>query len=70
MKIFISPAKSMDLSSEMPSVKESQPYFVKEAISLNNILKGKTPKSLASLKAQLPQALPAKNQGLALNRML
>ena len=49
MKIFISPAKSLDLTSDMPSIKESQPYFFKEAISLNNVLKGKTSKSLASL---------------------
>ena len=46
MKIFISPAKSLDLISKPPAVQESQPHFLSEANSLNRILKSKTVNNL------------------------
>ena len=49
MKIFISPAKSLDLISKPPAVQESQPYFLNEANSLNRILKNKTVNNLIDL---------------------
>ena len=49
MKIFISPAKSLDLISKPPAVQESQPHFLSEANSLNRILKNKTVNNLIDL---------------------
>ena len=49
MKIFISPAKSLDLKSEIPLIKESQPHFLNEAKNLNNLLKKKTVSNLVDL---------------------
>ena len=42
MKIFISPAKSLDLESDLPNVKSTQPIFIKEASKINNVLKDKS----------------------------
>ncbi len=49
MKIFISPAKSLDLKSDMPNIKYSIPIFTKEASKINSVLKQKSEKSLAEL---------------------
>jgi cytoplasmic iron level regulating protein YaaA (DUF328/UPF0246 family) len=49
MKIFISPAKSLDLKSDMPNIKHSLPIFTKEASKINSVLKQKSEKSLAEL---------------------
>ena len=49
MKIFISPAKSLDLKSDIPNIKYSIPIFTKEASKINSVLKQKSEKSLAEL---------------------
>ncbi|MDX1766836.1 MAG: peroxide stress protein YaaA [Arenibacter troitsensis] len=49
MKIVISPAKSLDFESKLPTKKFSQPYFIKEAEQLNKVLAKKKPKALAEL---------------------
>lgn len=49
MKIVISPAKSLDLDSKIPTQKHTEACFLKEAERLNKILKKKSPKSLGKL---------------------
>ena len=49
MKIFISPAKSLNLTSKIPVIEQTQPYFLKEANSLNIVLRKKTVKNLSDL---------------------
>ncbi|MEC7263171.1 MAG: peroxide stress protein YaaA [Bacteroidota bacterium] len=49
MKIVISPAKSLDFESEIPTSTYSQPLFLEEAQKLNAILKRKRPKALSQL---------------------
>jgi len=49
MKIVISPAKSLDFESEIPTSTYSQPLFLEEAQKLNAILKKKRPKALSQL---------------------
>ncbi|MGS2763560.1 peroxide stress protein YaaA [Sinomicrobium sp. M5D2P9] len=49
MKIVISPAKSLDYESGLPTKKYSEPLFLKQAERLNKILKKKSPKSLSKL---------------------
>ena len=49
MKIFISPAKSLNLNSDFPNIQESQPYFLDEANTLNRILKKQTVSELSDL---------------------
>ncbi|WP_430409731.1 peroxide stress protein YaaA [Kordia sp.] len=49
MKIVISPAKSLDLDSKIPTQKHTEACFLKEADRLNKILKKKSPKSLGKL---------------------
>ena len=49
MKIVISPAKSMDLETALPTSKYSQPVFLEEAEKLNQILRKKKPKALSKL---------------------
>ncbi len=49
MKIVISPAKSLDYESEYPSLKQTQPQFLEEAVKLNKILAKKKPKDLMEL---------------------
>lgn len=49
MKIVISPAKSLDFESEIPTSKHSQPQFLDQATKLNTILAKKKPKALAKL---------------------
>ena len=49
MKIVISPAKSLDFESKLPTKEFSQPYFLKEAEQLNKVLAKKNPKALAKL---------------------
>ena len=46
MKIVISPAKSLDFESELPTEKYTQPFFLKEAELLNKSLKSKKPSDL------------------------
>lgn len=49
MKILISPAKSLNLESDLPNVKSTQPLFIKEALKINKVLKEKSKKSLSKL---------------------
>ncbi|MDR0230073.1 MAG: peroxide stress protein YaaA [Flavobacteriaceae bacterium] len=49
MKIVISPAKSLDYTTMLPTTKESQPDFLKEAKVINEVLKTKTPQDLGNL---------------------
>ena len=49
MKILLSPAKSLDFKSEVPTAKTSSICFEKEAQYLNSILKSKNPKELSDL---------------------
>ena len=49
MKILLSPAKSLDFKSDLPTNKTSSICFEKEAQYLNSILKSKNPKELSDL---------------------
>ena len=49
MKILLSPAKSLDYKSDLPSLKTSEGCFLNEAQHLNNILREKSPKELSDL---------------------
>lgn len=49
MKIVISPAKSLDLDSKIPTEKHTEASFLKEAAQLNRVLKKKSRKSLSKL---------------------
>ena len=49
MKVLLSPAKSLDFKSQIPTEKNSFLCFEKEAEYLNSILKRKSPKDLTDL---------------------
>ena len=49
MKILLSPAKSLDFKSKLPTEKSSNICFEKEAEYLNSILKSKSPSELSNL---------------------
>lgn len=49
MKILLSPAKSLDYKSDLPTLKTSEGCFLNEAQYLNNILKEKSPNDLSEL---------------------
>ena len=49
MKVLLSPAKSLDFKSQLPTEKNSFLCFEKEAEFLNSILKRKSPKDLSDL---------------------
>lgn len=49
MKIVISPAKSLDFESELPTKRYSQPQFLEQAEKLNKILVKKRPSALSKL---------------------
>ncbi len=49
MKIIISPAKSLDFESGIPTTKYSQPQFLEQAVKLNKVLAKKKPKALSEL---------------------
>ena len=49
MKIVISPAKSLDFESELPTKKYSQPLFLEQAAKLNKVLVKKKPRALSKL---------------------
>ena len=49
MKVIISPAKSLDFESEVPTEKYSEPIFLKEAEKLSTVLKKKSAKQLSKL---------------------
>ena len=65
MKIFISPAKSLNLISKIPLIQDSQPHFLNEAKILNSILKSKKVdnlKDLMNLSEKLGQLNWERNQ--------
>ncbi|MDI1318003.1 peroxide stress protein YaaA [Flavobacterium sp.] len=49
MKIVISPAKSLDFEKEVQTTKCTEPHFLKEAASIQRILKKQKPKDLLHL---------------------
>jgi len=49
MKIVVSPAKSLDFETSIPTQKHTNPIFLSEAEKLNAVLKKKTPKKLSDL---------------------
>ncbi len=49
MKIVVSPAKSLDFETKLPTKKYTAPAFLPEAEKLNTVLKKKTPKKLSDL---------------------
>ena len=49
MKIVISPAKSLDFESKLPTTKTSEAAFLSEAKRLNKLLKKKSARSLSKL---------------------
>ncbi|GMN05683.1 peroxide stress protein YaaA [Croceitalea sp. MTPC5] len=49
MKIVISPAKSLDFESKLPTDRFTQPYFLEAAEKLNKVLAKKKPKALSEL---------------------
>ena len=49
MKILLSPAKSLDYKSKLPTLKTTEACFLNEADHLNSVLKGKSPKDLSEL---------------------
>jgi len=49
MKIVISPAKSLNFETELPTKNHSQPLFPEQAEKLNAVLKKKSPKALSKL---------------------
>ncbi|WP_036383082.1 peroxide stress protein YaaA [Muricauda sp. MAR_2010_75] len=49
MKIVVSPAKSLDFETELPTSKYSQSQFLEQSEKLNGILKKKKPKALSKL---------------------
>ena len=55
MKILLSPAKSLDYKSQLPTEKNSKICFEKEAEYLNSILKTKSPKDLSDLMSISPK---------------
>lgn len=49
MKIVVSPAKTMDFKSKLPTTRATQPKFLEEAELINNKLEGKSKKALSDL---------------------
>ncbi len=49
MKIVISPAKSLDFESKLPTAQNTEPAFLDQAEKLNKILEKKKPKALSKL---------------------
>ncbi|UWX54096.1 peroxide stress protein YaaA [Maribacter litopenaei] len=49
MKIVVSPAKSLDFESKLPTDRFTQPIFLEEAEKLNKVLAKKKPKALSEL---------------------
>ncbi|WP_298902510.1 peroxide stress protein YaaA [uncultured Psychroserpens sp.] len=49
MKLVLSPAKSLDFESKLPTTKTTEGCFLNEAVRLNKLLKKKSAKSLSKL---------------------
>ena len=54
MKLVVSPAKSLDFIRGLPTESNSKACFLKEAESLNNILREKSPQDLSDLMSISP----------------
>ncbi len=54
MKIVISPAKSLDYETPIPTKQFTQGIFLDEAAKINTVLKNKTPKQLSALMSVSP----------------
>lgn len=54
MKIVISPAKSLDYETPLPTEQFTQGIFLEEASKINAVLKRKTPKQLSALMSVSP----------------
>ncbi len=55
MKIVISPAKSLDFETKVPTGKFTEGIFLSEAEKLNKVLQKKTPKKLSALMSISPK---------------
>lgn len=55
MKIVISPAKSLDFQTKVPTAKFTQGIFLNEAKKLNKVLKKESPKELSELMKISPK---------------
>ena len=69
MKIVISPAKSLDFDTKLPTTKFTEPLFLTEAKKLNEVLKKKTPKAISELMSisdNLAQLNWQRNQDFAI----
>ncbi len=51
MKIVISPAKSLDFETKLPTERFSTPQFIEQSTKLNKVLTKKKPKALSELMA-------------------
>lgn len=49
MKVVISPAKSLNFESPLPTERYSEPLFLEQAVKINKVLAKKKPKALSSL---------------------
>lgn len=49
MKIVISPAKSLNFEKQLPTLKYTEPQFLKQATTIQNTLKKKNPNQLSEL---------------------
>ncbi len=49
MKIVISPAKTLDFKTELPTKRATQPQFIEQAIQINNTLEKKSKKAIGDL---------------------
>ncbi|MGV8945526.1 MAG: peroxide stress protein YaaA [Lutibacter sp.] len=54
MKIIISPAKSLDYETPIPTKQFTQGIFLEEALKINTVLKNKSPKQLSELMSISP----------------
>jgi len=54
MKLVLSPAKSLDFESKLPTTKTSESCFLKESERLNKLLKRKSARSLSKLMSISP----------------
>jgi cytoplasmic iron level regulating protein YaaA (DUF328/UPF0246 family) len=54
MKLVLSPAKSLDFESKLPTTKTSESCFLKESERLNKLLKKKSARSLSKLMSISP----------------
>ena len=49
MKMIISPAKTLDFESQIPSVRTTQPAFLNDSRTINEVIKQKSPADLVKL---------------------